>query len=114
MYDDHPLDQNPYIKPYDHFAGYNEQIEKLKNRPELLSFSKLCFELFEVNETGKKFMQYVEETYLIPGMAKRGAPTYQIDTIWAEGFKDAFRLIKQSIIAHKNYIQAGKQAEIKV
>lgn len=111
MYDDHPLDQNPFIKPYNHFEAYNEQIKKLKDNPELLSFSKLCFELFESNETGRKFMEYIENTYLIPGLAKRGAPTYQIDAIWAEGFKDGFRLLKQSIHFHKQYIQAGKQSE---
>lgn len=113
MYDEHPLDENPFIKPYNHFAAYNEQIEQLKNRPELLSFARLCFELFEANETGRKFMEYIDQTYLVPGLAKRGTATYQIDTIWAEGFKDAFRLLKQSVIAHKHYIQAGKQSEVK-
>ena len=49
---------------------------------------RLCFELFERNEQGRRFIEIVKERYLVPSCARLGTPTYQIDVIWWEGFKD--------------------------
>lgn len=100
------MDNNPLLQNEDYMAEYRKNIDKLKNNPEVVMFDKLCYELFEVNETGKRFIKYVEETFLIPGLGKLGSPTYQIDIIWAEGYKDAYRKIKASLIAHKQRIKA--------
>ncbi len=100
------LHENPLLQPEDYTAGYNESIAALKNNPELISFDKLCYELFEMNEMGKKFMQIVHDRYLIPAIVNRGENNYQLMVIWADGFKDFARLLIQSVLSHKQRIQA--------
>lgn len=98
--------KNPFIEPYDHFEGYKESIEKLKNNPELVEVDKLCYELFHLNEQGRNFMELVQKRYLIPPLAHLNSPNYQLACIWAEGFKDAFRMIKNSVESHSQRIKA--------
>lgn len=100
------LKDNPFLQPEDYTAGYRESIEKLKNNPELISFDKLCYELFEMNEMGKKFMEIVRERYLIPSIVARESANYQLMVIWADGFKDFPRLILQGVRSHAQRIQA--------
>ena len=99
--------KNPFIEPEDYFAGYKKNIEALRNDPSLIEFDKLCFELFGCNEQGKKFLELVTERYLIPALAKPGTATYQIDIMWAEGFKDFARMLKMGIETHTRRIKAG-------
>jgi len=101
------LEDNPLLKPEDFLAGYNDSIENLKNNPELLAFDKLCYEVFETSPAGKKFMEMVEQRYLIPSMINRESANYQLMVIWADGFKDAWRMIKQALISHDQRIKAG-------
>lgn len=99
--------KNPLIEPEDYFAGYREKIEGLKNNPELIEFDKLCFELFESNKQGKRFLELIRERYLVPALAKPGTATYQLDIMWAEGFKDFGRMLLSSVISHQQRIVAG-------
>ena len=98
--------ENPYIKPTDYFEGYNESINKLKNNPEAIQFDRLCYELFEMTQLGKDFMTIVKDRFILPGLAKPGSATFQIDCIWAEGFKDFPRTILGHIRSHQQRIQA--------
>jgi hypothetical protein len=100
------LKDNPLLKPEDFLGGYRDSIEELKNRPELISFEKLCYEVF-ATEQGKKLMEIIDQRYLIPSIVSREAPNYQVLLLWSDGFKDAFRMIKQNIISHEQRIQAG-------
>jgi len=102
------LKDNPLLKSEDYLSGYRESIENLKNRPELVSFDKLCYELFEANELGRKFMHHIEDHFLIPSLVNRESGNYQLLVIWADGFKDAFRLLKQNVMSHDQRIKAGK------
>ena len=99
--------KNPLIEPENYFAGYQESIEKMKNNPQLIEWDKLCFELFEVNPQGKKFLEIVTERYLIPAIAKPGTATYQLDVMWSEGFKDFGRMLLSAIRTHQHRIAAG-------
>lgn len=105
-------DSNPLLEPENYFSQYQESIDDLKNNPKLISFDKMCYELFEGSELGKKFMEYVQEYFLLPSLARLGAPTYQLDIIWGEGFKDAFRKIRHAIISHEQRIQAGMNQNV--
>lgn len=100
------LENNPLLKQENYAAQYNENIEKLKNNPELVAFDKLCYELFHVNEMGVKFMEHVTERYLIPPMANRDAANFEKMAVWGEGFKDAFRVIRASVRSHEQRIKA--------
>lgn len=98
--------ENEYIKPTDYYAKYNESIEALKSDPKALEFDKLCYELFHQYEQGKVFMKVCEKRFLIPALANIGTATYQIDCIWAEGFKEAFRTIMKCAESHDQRIKA--------
>lgn len=98
---------NPFLQQEDYFAAYKKNIDAMRNDPSVLEFDKLCFELFSCNEQGKKFMEHVTERYLIPALAKPGTATYQIDVIWAEGFKYFARMLTGGIRTHLQRIKAG-------
>lgn len=100
---------NPFLQAEDYFKPYQDKIKDLRNQPEVIEFDKLCFELFEMNPSGKKFLELIKEKYLLLGLVQKGTPTYQIDVLWQEGFKDAFRMLVMAIVSHKQRIlHAGK------
>lgn len=100
------MEKNPFLEQEDYFKGYNENIDKLKNNPELLAFDTLCYELFENQESGREFMKLIIDRYLLPSLVSKGNPTYQIDVLWQEGFKDAWRMIRHSVLSHKQRIKS--------
>ena len=98
---------NPFLIAENYWKPYEEKIQSLKNNPELIEFDKLCFELFEMNPQGKRFMDIAREKYLTHALVQKGTPTYQIDILWQEGFKDAFRMILMSLQSHAQRIKVG-------
>jgi hypothetical protein len=99
------LKDNPLLQPEDFLGGYRESIEELKNRPELVQFDKICYELFS-SELGKKFMEYVTENYLIPPLCDRNSPHFDMAAVWAEGFKDFPRMLRSAVQSHNQRIKA--------
>lgn len=99
------LKDNPFLQQEDYRAEYKESIEALKNRPELVQFDKMCYELYS-SELGKKFMEYVTENWLIPPMCDRNSTNFSISAVWAEGFKDFPRMLRSAIRSHEQRIQA--------
>ena len=100
--------QNPFLQQENFFAGYQKSIDELKNNPQVIEFDKLCFELFEGSELGKRFLELVKERYLVPALAKPGTPTYQLDVMWSEGFKEFGRMLLSCVISHQQRIISGK------
>lgn len=99
--------RNPFLEQEDYFASYKKNMDSLRNDPTIIELDKLCFELFAMNEQGKKFVEMAKDRWLIPALAKPGTATYQIDVIWAEGFKDFVRMIIMGINTHNQRIKAG-------
>lgn len=99
------LEDNPLLQPEDYAKGYKDSVEKLKNDPKLIQMDRLCYEVFQT-EMGKKLMSIIEERFLIPSLANRESPTYPVMTIWQDGFKDAFRFLRQAITSHQQRIEA--------
>lgn len=99
-------EKNPFLEQEDYYAPLNENIKNLKNNPELIEFDKLCYELFQHQEMGRKFMELIHDRYLIPALVSKGNATYQIDVLWQEGFKDFGRMILACVASHKQRIQA--------
>lgn len=104
--DNNSFNHNRILEQEDYFRQYKENIAKMRNDPSVIEFDKLVYELFKMNEQGKKFMDIVKERYLIPALAKPGTATYQLDIMWAEGFKDFARMILMAIQAHDQKILA--------
>lgn len=99
---------NPILEPENYFQQYQENIDKHKNDPRVIEFDKLVYDVFHRNEAGKRLLEMAMERYVVPAMAQRGTPTYQIDVLWGEGFKDVFRIFDTAIKSHEQRIQAGK------
>ena len=102
------LQDNPLLKQEDYAAQYNENIEKLRNNPELVAFDKLCYELFYMNELGIEFLKVITERSLIPPMANRDSPHFSTMAVWAEGFKDCIRVFRSAGKSHEQRIKTGE------
>lgn len=98
---------NPVLQPENYFQQYQENIESLRSNPEVIEFDKMCYELFEKTELGKKFLDFAKERFIVYSQINRSSPTYPIDTVWQEGFRDAYRMIIQHIMSHEQRIKAG-------
>ena len=100
-------EHNPILEQENYFKQYQENIDQHKNDPRVIEFDKLVYEVFERTEPGKRLLEMAIERYVIPPMANRGSPSYQLDVIWAEGFKDAFRIFIQAVKSHQQKIISG-------
>jgi hypothetical protein len=98
-------EKNPYIEPENYFEGYQDSIDKMKERPEFVEFDKLCHLVFGTPD-GKHLMEEIERRYLLPALCSPTVPNYQTMVIYTEGFKDAFRSIKSVILSHEQRIKA--------
>jgi len=100
------MEHNAILEQENYFKPYQEKIDSLKNKPEVIEFDKLCYEIFESNKSGQAFIELIKERYLLNGLCSRGSNTYQIDVLWEAGFKDAFRMLINSVQSHKQRIKA--------
>lgn len=98
---------NPYLQQENYFEGYQKKIDELRFRPEVVELDKLCYMVFST-EDGKKLLHEFVERYLLPGFVNPGAGNPGEAALYYEGFKEAFRLIRGSIKAHQQRIDAEK------
>lgn len=107
-------EKNPYLEPENFYEGYQKSIEELRNKPEAIELDKLCYYVFST-EDGKKFLNEVTERFLIPGFINPQSPNLGESAIYYEGFKEAFRMIRNCLRSHEQRIQAEstKTSEIK-
>lgn len=98
---------NKYLEQENYFAGYQDSINALKNNPEVIAFDKLCYEVFEASDMGKEFIKFATNRFLVNSQVTKGNPSYQLDVIWQEGFRDAYRMILNHVQSHRQRIAAG-------
>lgn len=105
---------NPFLEQENYYEGYQASINKLKNNPEIVEIEKLCYLVFRT-EDGKKLIDEITERYIIPGFVNPVVPHASNAALFYEGFKEAFRMIKNSIKSHEQRILAEsiKDAETK-
>lgn len=96
---------NPYIDPENYAHGYNQSVENLKNKKEVVELDRLCYEVF-MTEQGKKLMQIFEQRFITQPLVSPGQDKFESLCIYYEGFKQAFRLLKQSVQSHQQRIDA--------
>lgn len=101
---------NPYLQQEDYFAGYQKKIDELKTRPDVVELDKLCYMVFKT-EDGKNLLNEFVERYLLPGFANPNAANPGEAALYYEGFKEAFRLIRGSVKAHEQRIEAEKNKQ---
>ncbi len=98
---------NPYLQPEDYFEGYQKKMDELKTRPDVVELDKLCYMVFQTDD-GKKLIEQFVERYLLPGFVNPAAASPGHAALYYEGFKEAFRLIRGSVKAHEQRIEAEK------
>lgn len=98
---------NPYLQEENYFEGYQKKIDELKHRPDVVELDKLCYLVFSTEE-GKKLLEEFVDRYLLPGFVNPAAAQPGYAAVYYEGFKEAFRLIRGSVKAHKQRIEAEK------
>lgn len=95
---------NPYIKSENYYDGYNEKIDALKNNPEIVEMDKLCYEVLEKNEQGKKLLELLEKRFVYPALARPGVQGYSDMVTFYEGVKESIRMLRVSIVSHQSRI----------
>lgn len=100
------LENNPFLQQENYFKGYEDSINQLKNDPSLLEFDRLCYELFEHQEAGRRFMELITDRYLLMPGSLPGSRTFDNEVKWAEGLRYAFLLLRNAVKAHKQRIEA--------
>lgn len=101
------MEKNPLLEPENYFKGYDKSVESLKNDPKLLEFDKLCYELFENQEAGRRFIELVTDRYLLAPSTLPGSPSASNEAMWGEGLRYAFLLLRNSVKSHKQRIMAA-------
>lgn len=100
------LENNPFLQPENYFKGYQESINQLKNDPTLVEFDRVCYELFEGQELGRRFMELVTERYLLAPSSLPGSRSFDNEVKWAEGLRYAFLLLRNAVKSHQQRIEA--------
>jgi len=99
--------KNPYIGPFDYFEQYRENIQALRDNPEIVQFDRLCYEVLEQNPSGKLLMQFLVDRVLIPSLVSMtNNPNYSDSVIHAEGMKETVRMLRNAILSHSQRIKA--------
>lgn len=98
-------EKNPFLEPENFYEGYQENIDKLRNNKQAIELDKLSYLVFST-EDGKKFMNEITERFLIPGFVHPNSPGVRDAAVYYEGFKEAFRVIRNCIRAHEQRIEA--------
>jgi hypothetical protein len=106
------IENNPFLQPENYFKGYDESIKKLKNDPSLIEFDKVCYELFEHQEIGRRFMELVTDRYLLMPGSLPGSAYFDNEVKWAEGLRYAFLLLRNAIKSHKQRIEAEGKPKV--
>lgn len=101
-------EENEYLKQEDYFAGYKEKIAELKEQPGLVELDMLCYMVFQ-SDDGKKLLNEFVERYLLPGFVNPAHANAKEAALYYEGFKEAFRLIRGSVKAHQQRIDAERK-----
>jgi hypothetical protein len=96
---------NDILAQENYSAGYNEKIEELKNNKEFVELDKLHYYVFH-NDSGKKLIEEYKNRFLIPGFTNPNVSHCDKAALYFEGFKEAFRLILNSVKAHEQRIEA--------
>ena len=95
------------FEPENYFDGYNDSIEDLKNKPEILEIDMLFYQVFNTS-FGKKLQEEIDKRILIPAMGNRNSGSFSQDLLYCEGYKEAFRFIKSCVESHRQRIATEK------
>ncbi len=95
-----------YMKSENYAAGYDESVQALKNRPEVVALDKACYEVFHGTKEGKHLKELVLKRFIEPALSNIQSTNFSEQCIYFEGFKEAFRMLFNCALSHEQRIQA--------
>lgn len=98
-----------YRQTEDYWKNYQKSVDELKNNPEVVELDKLCYHVFKASKDGEKLLETFENRFVKPSLVQPNAQNYQTLLTFYEGFKEAFRMIKNSIESHEQRIKANDE-----
>jgi len=93
-------EKNPFLEPENYFEGYNKSIESMKNHPSVVELDRLCYQVFNTSDEGKKLIEVFKERFLLPSIPAQLNKGFETTCVYYEGYREAFRQIIQSV---RNY-----------
>lgn len=98
---------NPHISIPDPFKDYQKSLEELaKLDPTIHEFSRICYELFYMNQDGKKLWEILKDRYLLQSLVNPTLPGADLNAIYWTGFTDLIKLFNQQALQHKQRINS--------
>lgn len=100
---------NPHTTIADPFEEYQKNLDAYsKTHPELLETGRLAYELFLINEDGKKLLKKLEERFLMKSLVDPMLPSAPNVALYWAGYTDCIKALKALAIEHKQRIEAPK------
>jgi len=101
---------NPYIVTPNPFDEYNRYLkEHLKYDSKSQNLAKLCYEVFEINEHGKKLMEKWIDNFLFNSQVHLSSSHPRDDALYWQGFTDFIRYCRKFAKQHKEHIDAEQR-----
>lgn len=94
------INDNPYLKPENYHAGYQESIDKMAQQNQI-EFDKLCWHVFMLNEDGKKLLEIFRDKFIAQPTPGQSHANYDKMCIYFEGYRQAFRDLMMSVQAYQ-------------
>ena len=98
-------DNNPHIQIPNPYEAYNESMDNLaKENPELLEIGRLCYEIFLMNEDGKRLFEVLQERFLFSTLTNPLAPSASNCAIYWSGYTDCIKFFRANALEHKKRV----------
>lgn len=92
---------NNILEQENYFDGYKEKAkELLQGKKEEIDIDELFFKVFQ-SEHGQKLIEIFKNRFLLPGFVHPATDNADRLSLYYEGFKEAFRMIINSVDSYK-------------
>ena len=106
--------ENPYIAIPNPYEEYKKNMDEFtKNNPEALEVSRLCYEVFEMNEDGKKLLELYEERFIFSSLVNPMMSNASEAALYWSGFTDCIKGFKRYVSEHQQRITSCQKQKVK-
>ena len=90
----------------DPYANVREKVDE--GLKQLIELQRLCYEVFQVSDNGKKLYEIIREKFIIPARFSPTDPSSADLALYWEGFKEAMRGLWDQGCMHKKRIEESR------
>lgn len=103
---------NPASNYFDPFAAYRESLKGLEVKQDgLTEEQRLCYELFIMNEDGKKLWEILKERHIVGKTVDPTHPQGANMSLYFEGYRAALRGLMDMAVHHRERIAHAKRSD---